>query len=224
MLPGVYALIVFIMKDKYVEVVTSLPVDSTFQYKVPDNPSFVPLVGKRVHIPFRTGKRIGYIVKLEGKPVVDNPRALIDVIDDDPIFTEDMIELARWIKDNYFCSWGEALEAMIPGALKRGKTGMVPRLDEKEEAVKKTTPHFANPEQKKVIVRVNEYIDKKQHKVFLLHGITGSGKTEIYLETMRNVLEKGKTGIILVPEISLTPQTVERFRSRFGDAVAVFHS
>ena len=56
------------MKNKYVEVITNLPVDSTFQYKVPSDIAFEAEVGKRVHIPFRTGKRIGYIVKLEDTP------------------------------------------------------------------------------------------------------------------------------------------------------------
>ena len=64
-------------------------------------------------------------------------------------------------------------------------------------------------------------------KPILLHGVTGSGKTEIYLQAIRSTLARGKTAIVLVPEISLTPQTVERFKSRFAEAqdtVAVLHS
>ena len=58
----------------------------------------------------------------------------------------------------------------------------------------------------------------------LLHGVTGSGKTEVYLQAIQKVLEEGKEAIMLVPEISLTPQMTERFRSRFGEMVAVMHS
>ena len=58
----------------------------------------------------------------------------------------------------------------------------------------------------------------------LLNGVTGSGKTEVYLQAIAYVLDQGKTAIVLVPEISLTPQTIERFRSRFGDRIAVLHS
>ena len=97
--------------------------------------------------------------------------------------------------------------------------------DEKDRA--KVLLGFAangNKEQKEVLDEITECVDESRHEVFLLHGITGSGKTEIYLQAMDAVLDKGKTGIILVPEISLTPQTVERFKSRFGDKVAVFHS
>jgi primosomal protein N' (replication factor Y) len=209
---------------KYVEVVTSLPIDRTFQYEVTGNEAYTPAVGKRVKIPFHYTQRIGYIVKLEDKPMVENPRPLNDVIDEEPIFTEEMVELARWIKDQYFCSWGEALEAMIPSALKRGKISMTQRIKDEDRDVTPTEPHVANKEQAIVLKDIIKCLDENRHEVFLLHGITGSGKTEIYLQAMEKVLAKGKTGVMLVPEISLTPQTVERFVSRFGDKVAVFHS
>ncbi|RKY42843.1 MAG: primosomal protein N' [Candidatus Makaraimicrobium thalassicum] len=209
---------------EYVEIITSLPIDRTFQYKVTGGESYGPAIGKRVQIPFRSSKRIGYIVAIEEKPMVEAPRPVIDIIDEAPIFTGEMIELARWMRDNYFCSWGEALEAMIPGALKRGKVSMVSRIKEQPRKVTPTIPHVPNKEQRKVLEDIRECIDRGRHEVFLLHGITGSGKTEIYLQAMEDVLKKGKTGVILVPEISLTPQTVERFMSRFGERVAVFHS
>ena len=63
-----------------------------------------------------------------------------------------------------------------------------------------------------------------EHNIFLLHGVTGSGKTEVYMHCMQKILESGKTGIMLVPEISLTPQVLMNFRSRFGNNVAILHS
>lgn len=71
---------------------------------------------------------------------------------------------------------------------------------------------------------IRETLDSDEHKVFLLHGVTGSGKTEIYLQSIEKVLAKGKEAIVLVPEISLTPQMVNRFKGRFGSQVAVMHS
>ncbi|WP_270994308.1 primosomal protein N' [Listeria seeligeri] len=67
-------------------------------------------------------------------------------------------------------------------------------------------------------------IEAKKQETFLIHGVTGSGKTEIYLQTIKAKLKEGKEAIVLVPEISLTPQMVERFKSRFGSEVAVLHS
>ena len=71
---------------------------------------------------------------------------------------------------------------------------------------------------------IYSFIDQKNFKPILLHGVTGSGKTEVYLRAIKHVLDAGKQAIVLIPEISLTPQTEERFRKRFGDIVAVFHS
>ena len=80
-----------------------------------------------------------------------------------------------------------------------------------------------NPEQKQACEAVVGAIGK-QHPPFLLQGITGSGKTEVYLQIIQGALDMGKTAIVLVPEISLTPQMTERFIARFGDKVAILHS
>ena len=79
-------------------------------------------------------------------------------------------------------------------------------------------------EQEKAISPILSAIEQELHEVFLLYGVTGSGKTEIYLQSIQEVLRKGKEAIVLVPEISLTPQMVTRFKERFGDLVAVMHS
>ncbi|MFS0637426.1 primosomal protein N' [Mesobacillus foraminis] len=78
--------------------------------------------------------------------------------------------------------------------------------------------------QKDAIEPVLSSINEDRHEVFLLYGVTGSGKTEIYLQSIQKVLSKGQEAIVLVPEISLTPQMVKRFKERFGDLVAVMHS
>ncbi|OZI13282.1 primosomal protein N' [Bacillaceae bacterium SAS-127] len=88
----------------------------------------------------------------------------------------------------------------------------------------KTEPLPLTELQEKAIIPVLQSIEQEQHDTFLLYGVTGSGKTEIYLQSIQQVLEKGKEAIVLVPEISLTPQMVHRFKGRFGNDVAVLHS
>ncbi|MCQ6274042.1 primosomal protein N' [Bacillus sp. V3B] len=90
--------------------------------------------------------------------------------------------------------------------------------------IEKTEPHLLTSEQSKAIQPILKSLSEKKHDVFLLYGVTGSGKTEVYLQSIQRVLEDGREGIVLVPEISLTPQMVNRFKGRFGDQVAVLHS
>jgi primosomal protein N' (replication factor Y) len=88
----------------------------------------------------------------------------------------------------------------------------------------RTSPLPLTAEQQAVYAAIGGALEAGRHEVFLLQGVTGSGKTEVYLQTIRRCLELGKEAIVLVPEISLTPQMVERFKGRFGDEVAVLHS
>lgn len=81
-----------------------------------------------------------------------------------------------------------------------------------------------NDEQKKCFDGINFFIENNEYSSNLIYGITGSGKTEIYMQLIEKVLEKGKRALVLVPEISLTPQMVDRFLARFGEVVAVLHS
>lgn len=91
------------------------------------------------------------------------------------------------------------------------------------EGKKQTRALVLNPEQSKAVKTVVSKLGKES-KPFLLEGVTGSGKTEVYLQIIQEVLNKGKTAIMLVPEISLTPQMTDRFISRFGQEVAILHS
>ena len=87
------------------------------------------------------------------------------------------------------------------------------------------TTHMAmTPDQTKAFDSINQSIVHNQHDIYLLKGVTGSGKTEIYLQTISEVIDKGEGALMLVPEIALTPQMVHRFKSRFGEQVAVLHS
>ncbi|CEN24448.1 primosomal protein N' [[Clostridium] sordellii] len=81
-----------------------------------------------------------------------------------------------------------------------------------------------NEEQEKVVNLINQEMFNEDKKPYMIHGVTGSGKTEVYMEIIENALNQGLDSLMLVPEISLTPQTISRFRNKFGNIVGVFHS
>lgn len=93
-----------------------------------------------------------------------------------------------------------------------------------DRVFEKTKPLTLTAEQEQAISPILATLEENKQKVFLLYGVTGSGKTEIYLQSIQRALEMGKEAIVLVPEISLTPQMVKRFKGRFGNEVAVLHS
>jgi len=209
---------------KYVSVVIKLPIDKSFSYRVPKTLEGDIAVGKRVWAPFGTRRVLGYIVGVQDKVEIGNVRPIEGVIDREPIISKELLSLTKWISRYYVCPWGEAIDAAVPGVLKKGKTGMRPGKLCRERKFRKTVDLSPTDEQRRALDMIKGHIDKNEFLVFLLHGVTASGKTEVYMQVISHALKNNKSSIVLVPEISLTPQTVERFKSRFGDKVAVMHS
>ncbi len=352
----------------YIDVVLPIPVDRCFSYEVP--PSLVDrvAVGMRAVVPMARRVDTGFIVAVNTTPAVEKVKMIIDLPDEMPVFTGEMLHLCRWIADYYCCSWGEALQCAVPtglkigtkmrytlqpdmiqagrftdrqrqviaalynrGALTEGQIATVAgrralsntlqalvrrgivraepvmqdagisirtetyvslctealldtegvaqlqRRAPKQAAVYLELLHGGealaasalkqkhgtsmtiinglvekgllaleqrefyrapdtgssgqaaenyplNDEQQAAFGTIMEAIQGRSFKTFLLRGITGSGKTEVYLQVIEQVLALGLDAIILVPEISLTPQTVGRFVARFATNIAVLHS
>ena len=122
----------------------------------------------------------------------------------------------------------QTLRALVKRGLVELREGAVVRDPHADEQFIATSNLALNPEQTDTLNEIRQaLVSPENSRPILLHGVTGSGKTEIYLQAIRAALDRGQTAIVLVPEISLTPQTVERFKSRFADvqdAVAVLHS
>lgn len=212
------------MKKIYIDVVFGLPIKGPFTYEAPLGLADGVSVGKRVWAPFGNRRLVGYIVGLSDTPKIKKIKCIYSIIDDEPILRDDILKTAKWISEYYFCSWGEAIEAAIPTALKKGRIDIKIRHKADEEDIKPSSHLAPTPEQNKALRALWQDIDSDKHDVYLLYGITASGKTEVYLQAISRALEKNKSSIVLVPEISLTPQTIERFKSRFKDEVAVLHS
>ncbi len=159
------------------------------------------------------------------KPQVEGIKEILSVIDEEgPVISAELLALTKWIAGYYHSSWGEAIEAALPGPLKKGKIKTKPRHPSIEEEYEPTENFKPTHEQDAALKSIRESISKGKNDVYLLHGITGSGKTEVYMQSIESALKMGKSAIVLVPEISLTPQAIERFKSRFGGVVAVLHS
>lgn len=200
---------------KYAEIVFNIPLNQKFTYLQNDEFSAEP--GMRVKTSFRNRKLIGMVIAAHNnKPEGDFLlKALDSLVDDEKLFGEAEIKLAEWIADMYHCSVGEALSVMLPGGKKEST---VPALVADED--ENFTTHTLAPQQTKAIGSFYES-DKRN---FYLYGITGSGKTEVYLQIAEKVLKSGRGVIYLVPEISLTHQLVKEVARRFKGKIAVIHS
>ena len=285
----------------YVDVAINRPVRCEFTYGAPPELAEKLQRGMRVAVPFgRGGREVGVVVGLSrSRPAhLDNLRgrlrSIAKLLDESALIDEALLELTRWMAREYACSWGEALLAVLPAALKR--EGGVARilmirpvpgvgaaeLAELEErwhqqhrllrtvlevgapielrdllrklnlsesparslarrgyvviervevqgdelsggASDRPRPEALTAAQKLAVDALCRPLEAREHAGFLLEGVTGSGKTEVYLAAIERALELGRGAIVLVPEIALTPQTVGWFRSRF-EAVAVLHS
>ncbi|MFL1995246.1 primosomal protein N' [Lysinibacillus irui] len=337
--------------------VSTYHVDRPFDYQVPPEWESVIELGCRVKVPFGPRNVLGFIVGLKHETDVplNKLKGITQILDMEPALTEEMLQMAKWLKNNTICYEIDALQVMLPSALRAkyekiiklqknqtlpeevqpifGKRqqvnfkefereGLLPllkqlvaenivtienvvkqqgnvkeirmvqitadqqlverALGQSSRAVKQRlllqwmcqhlgeilSPQqicdeagvslsvleavidkgaaqfiqeevFRDPftkevsrtqalqltdEQQVALQAINTAMEEQTAETFLLHGITGSGKTEVYLQAIQKVLNDGKEAIMLVPEISLTPQMTERFRSRFGEMVAVMHS
>ncbi len=367
--------------SRYIEVALPIPVNELYTYKVPDGVLAENTIGKRVLVNFNNRYLTGVSVNLCNKEIQFEVKPILEILDEEPIFSDKLFQLTKWVSQYYFASWGEVLKAAMPPnfnltsvkkieiikqptnqeiseiqsfAPKRAKLlqillkyngnisiqslqkelnskNLSPQiealsqrgliaihseiqkqtetkvkaikiadylLDKEEEfnsvfleienksnkqaqilsllflefqkgksflllnevikglkttysviavltkkkiveifEVKKEISKKAQinlskdeskieltEEQNKIIKKISEYIDKHSFSSHLLYGVTGSGKTLIYIELIRKVLNQNKQVLYLLPEISLTPQIVDRIRNFFGEEVAIIHS
>lgn len=351
------------MTNRIAEVIVDVsahPVDRSFDYLIPEKYDGFIQKGCRVKVPFGPRQVLGFVVGIKNESQFDleKLKPIYELMDMEPVLNEELLLLANWLKRNTICFEIDALQVMLPSALRAKyekyvrlcaekeelnpilaemfpknsdrvnvkvieKEGVLPLLKEalqnglvqlemsvkQQGSIKQVRKLQIEQDEQKLVELIQQlragsakqkkalewmlehvgeivepsyltnelqistavlktlvekgackYVQEETYRdpftkevahtnnlqltdeqteaystvlnamndgraeTFLLHGITGSGKTEIYLQTIEQTLAKGKEAIVLVPEISLTPQMNERFRSRFGDKVAVMHS
>lgn len=166
--------------------------------------------------------------------LIKNPEEIMEDIENNVITSAKHIKLLTFLMYNDYVLINDIIDGLeisrqVINTVEKNGYITLEKVDIKpdfltEFKVSPTEPKMPTPEQEFAIDRINSYIDSNEYKQCLLFGVTGSGKTEVYLQVIKRVLEKGKRAIVLVPEISLTYQTVNRFVSRFGNNIAILHS
>jgi primosomal protein N' (replication factor Y) (superfamily II helicase) len=195
--------------------VTARAVAREFTYTVPDEVE----PGAVVEVRFGNARRRGVVTAVDVEPPGGVEAAPVErVLEELP---GRLVELALWVADYYGSTPARALALVAP--VRRRPRGERPRPAVREALPGEAPPHSLSASQETAVARIADAMESGGGSL-LLHGATGSGKTEVYLRACAAALERGRGAIVLVPEIALTPQTVGRFEARFGDRIAILHS
>lgn len=212
----------------YANVAVPAPLHKLFTYSVPDHLLSRAKPGMRAVVSFHRRKLVGYIIELTKKaPVQGVAKDLIELPDETPTFSPALLKLISWIADYYCAPIGDCCRAASPVVLNRvpketkSRNTSLANLD-LETVLATLAPQFT-PDQIRAYDQLTQELKAGFHTT-LLHGITGSGKTEIYLKLIDDVIKDGKQAILLVPEIGLTPQLLNNVKARFGELASVYHS
>ncbi len=287
-----------------IEVAIPLYLDRTFHYLVPESLRAQALSGRRSLVPFGNRKLTGYILGIASESTVSNLKEIIEVLDNEPLWTAKELEFFRWTSSYYQHPLGEVVRTALPAGIniqtRKGTSGeqeaftggkaprkekfympgpdaatlrqpgakaleilaviresgdisaadlrkrfgactpQLKRLTElglsrveerevyrdpfKDHITTRDEPRLLHTHQKAALDAVSACLDGDLFTPFLLYGVTGSGKTEVYLQAISHALELGRNALVLVPEIALTPQLTGRFQARFGGGIAILHS
>lgn len=216
---------------KYADIILPIAFDS-FTYLVPPNMEGRVVRGCRVVVPLGKNKiYTGVVLRVhDQQPQGVEMKSIIELLDETPVINEQQFALWLWIAHYYICPLGDVMKCALPGAMKpqdeqalkekdRKRRGAVP-TDIDPYSLRPLNP--LSPYQQKALDEIDAGFSQKE--TVLLHGVTSSGKTEIYIHLIDRYMRQGKQILYLLPEIALTTQMTERLRAFFGDKMAVYHS
>ena len=204
----------------YYDIAVGLPLRQCFTYKSKE----VIKKGKRVIVPFGSNSIVGIVVKKIAKPKsLKGLKEIISIADEHSCFNGSIFEAITWASDYYHHPIGEVFFSFMPTLLRKQNDKIIIDLDD-------NTEYKLNEEDKKLKLTKEQNINlSKLNKIekfspSLIYGVTGSGKTEIYLQLAEKFILQNKSILILVPEINLIPQLEKRFKDRFNGDIGVYHS
>ena len=182
--------------------------------------------GNLVQVPFNRGNKLktAYVFDADVIPDCD-PSIIKEIVsvDEHISLTDEIMDTCQWMKTRYGIKYQDAVKCFVPNG-KPAKAGKE-KEPYKDEEGERQDIDVLTAEQQAAVEIITAAVCENRQENFLIHGVTGSGKTEVYMQAIARVLEEGKTAIMLVPEIALTKQILERFIGRFGkEQIAVLHS
>lgn len=214
------------MNRQFADIVIPVAVSGSFTYAIPEEMRDAVRRGSLVMVPFgQSRSAAGMVVRVHDTPPEEfSAREIGALLPGEPALNERLTDFLMWVSDYYMAYPGEVMKAAIPspedlpGRLLKRKRRVIPETEE--------TPTVIPSELNRVQAEAHDSIRQlfEERDTVLLHGVTSSGKTEIYIHLMREQLEKGRQVLYMLPEIALTTQIIERLRKHFGNTIGVFHS
>lgn len=203
-------------------VAVEAPLPTALTYRVPDNLKGDPALcrGQCVQVPLGKRKVSGILLEPTNDPGAFTLKDIVAIDHERPCLNESFMRWLEWLSRYYIHPIGQVTEMAFP-PLARAKKERKSHKSPVTPELPQTAPPTLTEEQSRVVTDIQ---NSSGFQVHLVHGVTGSGKTEIYIRLLEEVVRSGKQGIVLVPEISLTPQLIDRFARRFGNAIAAIHS
>ena len=199
------------------EVAIPVPLHNTFDYLCKEK----VVIGSRVKVPFGSKKVTGIVLSHKDKSSFSKLKEVEEVIDHEALLSKEILEFLTWSANYYHHPIGEVLSNAIPKNLRNGKPALLKKPSEAHVKVSSTDIQLTTEQS----FAINEVLkNSSEFNGFLLHGVTGSGKTEVYLNITERLLKTGKQVLVLVPEIGLTPQMIARFKERIEGQVVAVHS
>ncbi len=199
------------------EVAIPVPLHNTFDYLCKEEVE----IGARVKVPFGHKKVTGVVLSHKDKSKFDKLKEVEEVIDSEALLSKEILEFLLWSANYYHHPIGEVINNAIPKNLRNGKPANIKKPSEITNTSSSANFELTT-EQTFAITEILKNLEK--FSGFLLHGVTGSGKTEVYLSIAEKVIKNGGQVLILVPEIGLTPQMISRFEERILGRVVAVHS
>lgn len=213
----------------YLDVILNVPVNQAFTYSyVPPESAKTenkPEAGKRAEVRFGNRNMTGFITGVHETLPPSCPvdaskiRPVKRIVDAEPLLTEELFAIARWMADYYLCTLGETVSAMLPSGRRETNAGGFSFDSE----IPFAQAHELSQEQRDAVDGILTH-NTSRAQFHYLYGPTGSGKTEVFLQAAERTLAQGKGVIYLVPEIGLTTQVIQAVVRRFGNTAAVLHS